>query len=379
MNATAPSRPSGDVWTVARVLRWATDDLIRRGVNDSPRLDAELLLSHAIGLDRVRLIVAEDAPPIVGYDQDLWATRLHYTSDAPLETLEMELRVLRGRNLRRLPLATLGGVAISSEWQASYTRATLVDGSPVSFHSPTDAIKAGIGMVFQHFMLADNLTVLENVVLGAESRFGIGDAARQEIRRISEAFGFQLDPEEVLIADRVDRRDDVLAVDGDGVLARRLAGERKAVAAAHRAGDDGAHRGEVPRVQRVQVREKRVPALAALRRRGALRPGGRVRHHAHLLQHHRPRVQAKVAGRAPGAPSDLHDRREGEVPERAGLKGVRALPRGNHQQGDEDEPGEGDREPPQLPGGDPLPQEEGAEQHHPPLPVHPMSRLSLVF
>ena len=32
----------------------------------------------------------------------------------------------------------------------------------------------GIGMVFQHFMLADNFTVLENVVLGAEKPHGIG-------------------------------------------------------------------------------------------------------------------------------------------------------------------------------------------------------------
>jgi release factor glutamine methyltransferase len=47
----------GEVWTIARVLRWAAEDLIRRGVNDSPRLDAELLLGHATGLDRVRLIV----------------------------------------------------------------------------------------------------------------------------------------------------------------------------------------------------------------------------------------------------------------------------------------------------------------------------------
>ena len=36
------------------------------------------------------------------------------------------------------------------------------------FTSPKEAIDAGIGMVHQHFMLADNLTVLENVILGAE-------------------------------------------------------------------------------------------------------------------------------------------------------------------------------------------------------------------
>ena len=57
-----------------------------------------------------------------------------------------------------------------------------VNGELVNLHSPSDAIAAGIGMVFQHFMLADNLTVLENVVLGAEKLHGIGDAARREIR-----------------------------------------------------------------------------------------------------------------------------------------------------------------------------------------------------
>ncbi len=73
-----------------------------------------------------------------------------------------------------------------------------VDGQQVSFSSPTDAIKAGIGMVFQHFMLADNLTVLENVVLGAERLHGIGAAARKEIARISEQFGFDLDPDRLV-------------------------------------------------------------------------------------------------------------------------------------------------------------------------------------
>src|SRR5690349_23317479 len=52
-----------------------------------------------------------------------------------------------------------------------------VNGTEVSFSTPGDAIGQGIGMVFQHFMLADNLTVLENVTLGAEKLHGIGDAA----------------------------------------------------------------------------------------------------------------------------------------------------------------------------------------------------------
>ncbi|WP_332661946.1 ABC transporter ATP-binding protein [Aeromicrobium sp.] len=70
-----------------------------------------------------------------------------------------------------------------------------VDGTEVHFSSPTDAIKAGIGMVFQHFMLADNLTVLENVVLGAEKLHGIGDDARAQIVKISDDYGFDLDPD----------------------------------------------------------------------------------------------------------------------------------------------------------------------------------------
>ena len=75
-----------------------------------------------------------------------------------------------------------------------------VDGTVVNLHSPSDAIAAGIGMVFQHFMLADNLTVLENVVLGAEKLHGIGDQARKEISRISESYKLGIEPD-ALVAD----------------------------------------------------------------------------------------------------------------------------------------------------------------------------------
>lgn len=50
---------------------------------------------------RWRVSVAEEAPPLVGYDQDLWATRLHYHEGPPAELLE-EIRVMRRRNLRLL-------------------------------------------------------------------------------------------------------------------------------------------------------------------------------------------------------------------------------------------------------------------------------------
>ena len=73
-----------------------------------------------------------------------------------------------------------------------------VDGREVSFHSPSDAIEAGIGMVFQHFMLADNLTVLENVVLGAEKLYGSGDRARDRIHELARAYGFDVDPDRLV-------------------------------------------------------------------------------------------------------------------------------------------------------------------------------------
>jgi ABC-type uncharacterized transport system ATPase subunit len=81
-----------------------------------------------------------------------------------------------------------------------------VDGDQVSFGSPADAIARGIGMVHQHFMLADNLTVLENVVLGSEKLYGIGGGARKKIREISDRYGLGVRPdalvEDLGVADR---------------------------------------------------------------------------------------------------------------------------------------------------------------------------------
>jgi simple sugar transport system ATP-binding protein len=74
----------------------------------------------------------------------------------------------------------------------------LIGGSPATIHSPQQAIRAGIGMVHQHFMLADNFTVMENVVLGAEALAGIGAAARKKIVTISEQYGLGVDPDRLM-------------------------------------------------------------------------------------------------------------------------------------------------------------------------------------
>ena len=73
-----------------------------------------------------------------------------------------------------------------------------VNGTLQRFRSPREAIAVGIGMVFQHFQLADNLTVWENIVLGDEpgSWWRIGSSeARSKIREIGERYGLQIDPD----------------------------------------------------------------------------------------------------------------------------------------------------------------------------------------
>ncbi len=73
-----------------------------------------------------------------------------------------------------------------------------INGEQAAMSSPSDAIQHGIGMVFQHFMLADNLTVAENVVLGAEKLHGIGDRARARIKQLSDDYGFGLSPDDLV-------------------------------------------------------------------------------------------------------------------------------------------------------------------------------------
>ena len=95
-----------------------------------------------------------------------------------------------------------------------------INGEQVTFHSPTDAIEHGIGMVFQHFMLADNLTVLENVVLGAEKLHGIGVEARRTVSEISATYGFGIDP--TVLAERLGCGRPAAGGDPEGSLPRSL-------------------------------------------------------------------------------------------------------------------------------------------------------------
>jgi len=74
----------------------------------------------------------------------------------------------------------------------------LLDGEPVEIASPTDAIRRGIGMIHQHFMLVETLTVAENVALGLPSTRGpLTDLDRvsKRIQELDDVYGLRVDPE----------------------------------------------------------------------------------------------------------------------------------------------------------------------------------------
>jgi simple sugar transport system ATP-binding protein len=75
----------------------------------------------------------------------------------------------------------------------------LLDGEPVEFHNPREALAAGIGMVHQHFMLVPVFTVAENVMLGVERTSVLGllnrRRARQDVLELSSKYGLAIDPD----------------------------------------------------------------------------------------------------------------------------------------------------------------------------------------
>jgi len=73
----------------------------------------------------------------------------------------------------------------------------LIDGEERSIRTSHEAIALGIGMVHQHFMLVDNFTVLDNVMLGSEGGFKLAAQRAQveaKLREICERYNLQLDP-----------------------------------------------------------------------------------------------------------------------------------------------------------------------------------------
>ena len=73
----------------------------------------------------------------------------------------------------------------------------IIDGRSLQFRSPADAIRAGIGMIHQHFMLVPTLTVAQNVALGQHpARAPLVDikGVTERIESLAEEYGLKVDP-----------------------------------------------------------------------------------------------------------------------------------------------------------------------------------------
>jgi ABC-type uncharacterized transport system ATPase subunit len=95
--------------------------------------------------------------------------------------------------------------------------AILIDGVPTVLPNPAAAIKAGIGMVHQHFKLVQSLTVAENVFLGMEIRKGLfidHGAQSEKTATLSKQFGLQVNPSERvgLLSVGIEQRIEILKV-----------------------------------------------------------------------------------------------------------------------------------------------------------------------
>ena len=76
-----------------------------------------------------------------------------------------------------------------------------VSGKEIKLRSPRDSIESGIGMVHQHFMLVENFTVLENIILGFEGEFVFGEKlkkAKQDLRNLCDTYKLNIDLESVI-------------------------------------------------------------------------------------------------------------------------------------------------------------------------------------
>ena len=77
----------------------------------------------------------------------------------------------------------------------------LVNGTPHEITDSRHALALGIGMVHQHFMLVDNFSILENVVLGAEDSAMLGPSlgrARKELQRLAKEYRLDVDPDAII-------------------------------------------------------------------------------------------------------------------------------------------------------------------------------------
>ena len=114
-----------------------------------------------------------------------------------LEVEKGEIHGLLGENGagKTTLMNILSGLAAPDEGEI------LLEGEPIKFGSCLDAIKCGIGMVHQHFMLVPVFTVAENFILGNEPKRGLGldnQRATELVNELSTHYGLKVDPDALI-------------------------------------------------------------------------------------------------------------------------------------------------------------------------------------
>lgn len=144
-----------------------------------------------MGLDTAREIAIE----LVGIDKTFGAVRANRNID--LAVAKGSIHGIVGEN--GAGKSTLMSI-IYGFYQADRGEIRVM-GKPVTIDDSQAAIASGIGMVHQHFMLVENFTVLENVMLGAEGgqllAKGVA-SARKELKRLENDYGLEVDPDAVI-------------------------------------------------------------------------------------------------------------------------------------------------------------------------------------
>ena len=139
-----------------------------------------------------------DAPPaieLIGIDKRFGA--VHANKDISLSVARGTIHGIVGEN--GAGKSTLMSI-LYGFYQAD-SGEIRVNGKPVVIHDSQAAIALGIGMVHQHFMLVENFSVLENVVLGVEGGPILNQGlarARTELRRLEDEYALQVDPDAII-------------------------------------------------------------------------------------------------------------------------------------------------------------------------------------
>ncbi len=138
---------------------------------------------------------AAGTPPLIRLDRICKSYGpVQANKDISVEIRAGEILALLGEN--GAGKSTLMSILSGKSRQDSGT--IFVDGLPAPFRSPRDALAAGIGMVYQHFMLVEAMTVTQNLMLGQAHGILRPSAMRARVLELAERYGFEINPDALI-------------------------------------------------------------------------------------------------------------------------------------------------------------------------------------